>query len=310
MITLQLTDASLPSKQLATFEQHFKYPLTSELSFQISHGEDYTRFFRAMGSNTSLITQDQNGVITASISVIKRQIVLANQSIPGFYLADLKILPQSSHQTLYHLFKKGLKILPELPNSSLYSCVMHGSSRTPDQYSGRLGIPKIIKLGDISIFRIESMPYQQSDSNELISLNPKQLSRLKTFSTQKDCRLDSQGSILRSEHAPRTFALNNYSASCLLEDTRKAKRLIDQNQQEIISGHISSLSYQSPAQAVKLIRATLNQTQSYPALFFAVPSQDTTAFQKLLPAHSLSGASIYGCHLPKDLRWFINTSEI
>jgi hypothetical protein len=51
MIVHQLCSAPSPSqaKALAEFEGQFNYPLGAGRSFRISHGEDYPRFFRAIG---------------------------------------------------------------------------------------------------------------------------------------------------------------------------------------------------------------------------------------------------------------------
>ncbi len=48
--------------QLASFEREFRYPLGSGRWFRISHGEDYTRFFRAIGEARCFVARRQQAI--------------------------------------------------------------------------------------------------------------------------------------------------------------------------------------------------------------------------------------------------------
>ena len=47
---------------LAAFEAQFRYPLGPGRTFRISHGEDYARFFRAMGDGVSFVAMREGEV--------------------------------------------------------------------------------------------------------------------------------------------------------------------------------------------------------------------------------------------------------
>ena len=291
------------TRELSEFERNFQYPLGKNSFFRISHGDDYTRFFRALGKSTSLVSTNKQNSVCSSISIVRRNLYHATERIQAYYLADLKVLPKSAPSTLFRLLSTGQKILPELKTSPLYCVVMQGTERTPDQYSGRLGLPQLTKLGEIAIFRMESTPPKEQ---------VRVLSTKNKASAHRPCPqayyFESQGHEIRSKFLVQKFSLG--SASCLLEDTLRAKNLFDQNDQEIISGHISSLRYQKPQDAIQLLSLISRNCPNYPALFFSVPIQDHKAFAEALPKHSLSFASIYGTQLKANQRWFINTAEI
>ena len=302
MISQGLNESCSLQDQLARFEQEFRYPLGKHSNFRISHGSDYSLFFRAMGKHNTLFSKNKTGAINASVSIIKRRLLYAHRKLQSYYIADLKIRKQASPFTLYKLLSQGLQEFPNVRESPLYSIVMQGSPSTPDQYSGRLGLPKLTKLSEIAIFRMPVEPSIQKTKGTLISTIPD----LQMNGITTSCH----GSALRSQQKLRSLTLEDKSATCLLEDTRRAKKLFDQNDKEIISGHLSSLRYKTPNRAIELIRRLTEQDLAYPAFFFSVPIQDVEKFSKSLPQASLSLASIYGRQLPMNQAWYINTAEI
>ncbi|HEY8750262.1 MAG TPA: hypothetical protein VIM11_19920, partial [Tepidisphaeraceae bacterium] len=61
------------ARALAEFDARFSYPLGPDRSFHISHGEDYPRFFRAMGDARCFVAE-KRGRVTGAIAVAIRTI--------------------------------------------------------------------------------------------------------------------------------------------------------------------------------------------------------------------------------------------
>src|SRR6476620_2196577 len=89
----QLSGEPTPTlaQALAEFEKPFTYPLGPGKFFRISHGEDYTLFFRALGDAACFIAEDQ-GRVLAVLGTAIRPLRLPNGSeCAAGYLGDLKI---------------------------------------------------------------------------------------------------------------------------------------------------------------------------------------------------------------------------
>ena len=68
-----------PAKPMAhaleVFEKQFTYPLGGSHSFRISHGEDYPRFFRAIGE-ASCFVAEQGGCVFGTLGAMVRSLLL------------------------------------------------------------------------------------------------------------------------------------------------------------------------------------------------------------------------------------------
>src|SRR5205823_3317598 len=120
-----------------------------------------------------------------------------------------------------------------------FGVAMEGTTVMPDTYTGRVGIPDFQAVGKLMIFRI-------SYRNETIESGAGQF--LATEAAGLDCyqRL-SRGRYasplgnahLRSEIRPVWLMHPDGSACAMLEDTRKAKRLLMSDGLEMLSAHLS-----------------------------------------------------------------------
>jgi hypothetical protein len=103
------------------------------------------------------------------------------------------------------------------------------------------------------------------------------------------------------------------SACGMLEDTRKAKRLILLDGSELLSAHLSCFAYSDVSAGAELVRAALTHAGNlgFPALFVGVPALETG----LLCHHwrdletLVAPAVVYGVGFSPGL-WNVNTSEI
>src|SRR5437867_9963421 len=89
------------SAALAEFELQFTYPLGPGRTFRISHGDDYPRFFRAMGEAVSFVVTNQDCVL-GTLGVAIRRLLLPDGFEPTVaYLGDLKVVPRARKSMVF-----------------------------------------------------------------------------------------------------------------------------------------------------------------------------------------------------------------
>jgi hypothetical protein len=99
-----------------------------------------------------------------------------------------------------------------------------------------------------------------------------------------------------------------------LEDTRRAKRLIADDDTEMLSAHLSCFAYQDVRAGIDLLRVGLRHAaeRGFPALFVAIAAPEVENFCKSLEGMAVirAPATIYGTALEPGAIWNINTAEI
>jgi hypothetical protein len=117
----------------------------------------------------------------------------------------------------------------------------------------------------------------------------------------------------RSQIRPVWLMNPDGSACGMLEDTRKAKRLINDDGSELMSGHFSYFAFKNAAAGAELLRKALGllATLGLPALFIAVWQPDSEPLCNILTdVHILPAvATVFGTGLIPGL-WNINSAEI
>src|SRR5436190_11696666 len=79
------------ARALAEFEAPFTYPLGPGKFFRISHGEDYTLFFRAQGKGCCFIAEDHGRVAGVLGTAIRTLWLPDGTERTVAYIGDLKI---------------------------------------------------------------------------------------------------------------------------------------------------------------------------------------------------------------------------
>lgn len=279
---------------LAEFEKEFRYPLGPEDSFSISHGADYSLFFRSMGA-TRIYLAESEGEIVGALTLIGRQIALADgRFIRAAYLCDAKIVSQQRGKTvLARLAISAHEDAHSLGYEAAYSVVMSGSDSIPsDRYTGRLGIPRFEELGKIAILRFDT----QAHFDGILEI-----------SCLKKCHRPISAELaLSSEMIPEKIEI--VGASGILTDTRRGKRLWKSDGTEMRSGHLAEIEFTSTAALSKLTATALKKAAAlgFPGLFLALPK---SAMPAISGAVTLAEATIFGTGLPTG-DWIVNTSEI
>lgn len=314
---LETTASSPLAGALARFEEQFTYPLGSGRSFRISHGDDYVRFFRALGDARCFVAEREQRVLGVLCAALRPLMFPGGERRTALYLGDLKVDPAVQGGRMVLRLAAAVATWLDDRTRLAFGVVMDGTQATPAQYTGRLGLPDFKALGNIVVLRLRTGPRHRRHDAELSD------TWRATQRDGEDChqRLVSQGyacpvgAALRSEMARRWLVDPTGSACGCLEDTLRSKRLYDAvDGSEIRSAHLSCFGYESPAHGVGLLEAALSTAARHGLhhLFVAVPSDDAPAFVTRLgdEVDVVAPATVFGTGLAPGWPWHINTSEI
>jgi hypothetical protein len=301
------------ARALERFELGFTYPLGGDTRFRISHGTDYGLFFRAMGESTVFVAVSDGEVMGTLAAAVREARSPDGVKTKTLYIGDLKVVPGIMAGVVLIRLGAELKRWAENRVISALGVVMGGTTRTPERYTGRFGIPEFAEIGEILILRFScerlgQAPERQHRVTEDVG---HAILQSLTGSEYLVCGGDPR---LRSEMTPVWLGLPSGSACGMLEDTARAKRLFELGGPELRSAHVSHLAYDSPHAGAMLLRQAIAAAAAhgFPALFCAVPGGNASALVEETASLSptLAPAKVYGAGLPRGLDWRINTSEI
>lgn len=309
--------SGLPSptmaRALAEFEVPFTYPLGPGRFFRITHGEDYTLFFRTMGEEACFVAEQQGKVVGVLGTSVRRLWNPQGAECSVAYLGDLKISAGARGGLVLGRLARAAEECLRPRVSAAYGVVMGGTTSSPDAYTGRAGIPAFQELGRLTVLRLSVEHQTISNARSGLQASPetgaafyRELSRGRYASPPVEASK-------RSQIRPVWLMNPDGSACGMLEDTRKAKRLIEGDGSEMVSGHLSYFAFKTAAAGAELLRAALGLLPSYglPALFAAVCETDSKALCGMLTGvHTLPApATVFGTGLIPGL-WNINSAEI
>lgn len=298
---------------LSVFETAFSYPLGAHQHFRIDHGADYLRFFRAMGEAQCFVGMENSRVI-GTISVTLRCLIQPDgQSQTVAYIGDLKIAPDARGGWALIKLARSAATWAMKHTHIAYSVVMEGTTVTPGTYTGRAGLSLFDPVAQIAVIRLPvESPAAVAPPVDIVAFEST-VERFHTLSAGRYAVPAFDPSI-RSEIAPLAIALPSGDACGFLEDTRRAKRLIVEDGNELQSAHLSHFAYRTAADGARLLNIARSQAArlGFPALFFAVYQPDARLLLDAIAAHdaTVATATVYGCGLPNNTAWNINTSEI
>jgi len=298
---------------LAEFEAPFSYPLGPGESFHITHGEDYTLFFRALGDGACFLAEHQGDVVGTLGTSIRRLRTPDGAERTVAYLGDLKIAPNARGGAVLLRLARAAEGWLRPRVEAGFGVVMGGTTTTPEGYTGRAGIPIFKDVGRLMVLRI-------SVSDEFSKSEPVQ------FETTQEIGLSCYGRLSlgryactsgeaqkRSQITPVWLMKPDGSACGMLEDTRKAKRLIAGDGSELLSAHLSYFAYDTISAGAELIGVVLRKIGSLglPALFVAVAEPDAQQIRESFQNLEIvsAPATVYGAGLAASM-WNINSSEI
>lgn len=307
-----LTAAPHPdlARALARFEQQFTYPLGPGRSFRITHGDDYPRFFRAMGEAACFVAE-RAGRVIGVIGVALRRL----QSPDGAhrtvaYLGDLKIDPAvRGGRSLLQLSRAVIDWVGQRADAA-FGVVMDGTRASPDAYTGRLGIPAFRRLGAVVVLRLAAI---EPEGRDWLATPAEGHAAYARMCSGRYAGLGGF-SAERSESAALWLVEPGGRACGRLEDTRLAKRLIADDGSEMRSAHLSCFGFVDPGAGAALLHRArqLAAARGFPALLVAVAEPETDALLRVLDDRdtTVAPATIHGAGLQPGPLWNIDTAEI
>ena len=311
---LETVGSSRLAGALAHFERQFTYPLGSGRSFRINHGDDYVRFFRALGEARCFVAERDRKVVGVLGAALRPLLFPGGERRLALYLGDLKVDPAVQGGRMVLRLAAALVSWLDERTELAFGVVMDGTKATPAQYTGRLGLPGFAALAKVAVVRLSAGPQHVLGDVERWQATEQvgEACHRRLVSRGYACPV---GAPSRSEMA-RCWLVDPGGSACgCLEDTLRSKRLYDADDgSEIRSAHLSSFAYESPERGVGLLRAALAGTarQGLRHLFVAVPAGDAAAFATQFgdEVDVIAPATVFGTGLAPGCPWNINTSEI
>lgn len=300
---------------LQQFERQFRYPLGKQGSFRISHGEDYTRFFRAMGEATTLLAE-RHGTILGVASAALRPLHMPDGSLATVaYIGDVKVEPLArGGRTLWRLME-ALKAWIGTRATHALAVVMEGTPVDPRRYTGRVGIPPFAPVAPLAVLELRepiSFP-NESQYREVASEHG--IACFRNLVGDACWCADGDPS-LRSATTPLWLVESGGRACGRLEDTRQAKRLWDDQGQEIRHAHLSHFAWADHESGVRLLSVVLEHAleKGFDGLFTTTSREAGVAFAARQHAFKIAPAMVYGAGATAAAapngRWMINSAEI
>ncbi len=314
MIVHRIHAAPAPelARALAAFENQFRYPFGPGRTFRISHGEDYPRFFRAMGDGVSFIAMQEGSVIGTLSAAIRRLALPDAGERFVAYVGDLKVARGARRGRAVVALAHAAREWAAPRVDAAFSVVMDGTSATPENYSGRLGIPPLERLGKIVVFQLRTV--REPAGLPAFFTTPASGLACHQRLRAGRCTLSDGEPEERSENPPQWLLLPEGSACGRIEDTLQAKRLFADDGAEMRSAHLSCLAYDSVRSGAEIIRTALHSAGplGFGALFVAIAEPEAASFAAALPEPPLAvaPATIFGTGLAPGPLWNINTAEI
>lgn len=281
VVSLGYSEIDSWSAKLRNFEKQFWYPLNPTQKFRIVHPGNYATFFESMGEARCFVAVLGDEVVGVLSVTIRTRGTQAQDSTAVAYFADIKI---AQH-------KRGSRVLLQLIQHSMawlrgrvssgYAVVMDGTAATPNRYTGRLGIPSFRQIGKVCMLVISTsvqiqVPTRVVTEKLLQSRIPNQCRKERFWLYSK---LN-----YRSEYEPTLLLDPATRAHGILEDTRKAKRLFNEHNEEIMFAHLSYVEYESPNDLISIIGEAnqLAREAGFMECLITVPNGDRSIFQSLL----------------------------
>jgi hypothetical protein len=184
---------------------------------------------------------------------------------------------------------------------------MAGTGRLPTDYTGRLGVPRFERVGEIVILRISpGGPWV----NRCRVISMRDFAAVRGRLARAGYTATGGESGHRSWMAPLPLVTTEGDACGLLEDTRRGKRLFLDSAGELVSAHLSGFAYANPEAGADLLAAAVVRADV--PFFVALPRSQMEAMRPLLEGLHFTEAEacIYGHSLERGSDWWVDTAEI
>src|SRR5258708_33004983 len=124
------------AQALAEFEEPFTYPLGPGKFFRITHGEDYTLFFRAMGDGICFVAEHDGRISGVLGTAVRRLWLPDGTERAAGYIGDLKIATDARGGRVLIRLARAAEAWLRPKVVAAFGVVMGGTSQTPNAYTG------------------------------------------------------------------------------------------------------------------------------------------------------------------------------
>ena len=185
---------------------------------------------------------------------------------------------------------------------------MDGTAVTPEHYSGRLSIPLFQPVAQIPLIRIScnilsAEIAEWPNEHHTVTVSEQIGKEVFTTLAHNGYHTISGNPASRSAMTPQWFMTRNKQACARLEDTQRAKRLFDSDDQPIHSAHLACFAAHNPTDAMQIICTALRlcHQRQIPALFVCLPPDiHATDLPTLNQTFSQTAVHIYAHGLPQS----------
>src|SRR5262249_30973080 len=122
------------------------------------HGDDYPRFYRAMGDARCFVALECGRVVGVLCAALRPLLWPDGGERLVGYLGDLKTVSDIRSGWVLLEFLAGVEAWGRRRAAEAFGVVMDGTRATPDRYSGKVGIPLFSALGKTMVFRFPCSP--------------------------------------------------------------------------------------------------------------------------------------------------------
>ena len=270
-------------------------------------------FFRALGDEACFVAEHQGRVLGTLGTAIRRLWMPDGTERRAAYLGDLKITAEARGGVVLGRLAQAAEAWLRPKVEAAFGVVMGGTALSPGAYTGRAGIPVFQELGRLAILRLSAGGESIGDPLRRFRATPEAgLACYRRLSLGRHACPPVEAH-QRSLITPLWLMIPDGSACGMLEDTRKAKRLINGDGSELLSAHLSHFACNAAVAGSLLLRAALREVAGLglPALFVTVAESDARDLREYLPdIDSLAApAAVFGTGL-RSGAWNINSAEI
>lgn len=241
------------ARALSRFEEQFRYPLGPGRFFRIDHGEDYPRFFRAMGEGVCFVAEREGNILGVMGVALRRLDLPSGDNRAVVYFGDVKIAPAARGGRVLLRLAGAVKQWVGTRATAAFAVVMDGTPVTPTRYTGRLGVPPFSELGKIMVIRLPTSGTQVRPNDDWLTTGERGGVCYSHLSAGRYA-CPGGNAAERSETEPFWLMEPSGRACGRVEDTRRAKRLIADDGVEMSSAHLSCFTYRDTRSGVELLR--------------------------------------------------------
>jgi hypothetical protein len=267
-----------------------------------------------MGPATCFVAEKNDRVLGVVGVAIRPLLMPDGNQRDVAYIGDLKVDPGVRGTMVFLRLAQAAHAWARARVNAAMGIMMDGTRVSPTSYTGRVGIPSFLQVGKAVVLRLPADPRGSTEELHRWIVPPQK---------GEDCYLALSegryavrgGQPAERSAVPPIWLVHPDGLACgRLEDTIRAKRLIDNEGNEMLSAHLACAAWRTPQAGAELIHAARILTAGYrlPALFTAVAEQDMPQLNQALGTIEkvVAPATIFGVGLPSGPRWNINTSEI